>query len=156
MTRRLPNPRPAGSRGLAPLLAEHPTAFAYLLGALERLVTPPIEVAIVGDPADPATRTLRAEVVTRLIPASVTLTAGETSAARSALLENRTAIDGKPTAYVCEHYACRAPVTSAAELREQIDSVLSSRRCLGGLFRWARSGAGRPSPSASASAIAQP
>ena len=114
-------------RGLAPLLAEHPTAFAYLLGALERLVTPPIEVAIVGDPADPATRTLRAEVVTRLIPASVTLTAGETSAARSALLENRTAIDGKPTAYVCEHYACRAPVTSAAELREQIDSVLSSR-----------------------------
>ena len=38
-----------GSRTLAPVLGEHPTAFAYLLEALERVVTPPLEVAIVGD-----------------------------------------------------------------------------------------------------------
>ena len=37
---------------MAPLLGEHPTAFAYLLEAFERLVTPPIEVAVVGPPDD--------------------------------------------------------------------------------------------------------
>ena len=40
----------AGSRALAPVLADHPTAFAYLLGALDRAVHPSIEVAIVGEP----------------------------------------------------------------------------------------------------------
>ena len=35
-------------RTLAPVLEEHPTAFAYLLEVSERLVTPPLEVAIVG------------------------------------------------------------------------------------------------------------
>ena len=34
---------------LAPVLGEHPTAFAYLLEALERAVQPPLELAIVGD-----------------------------------------------------------------------------------------------------------
>jgi uncharacterized protein YyaL (SSP411 family) len=33
------------------------------------------------------------------------------------LLEGRQAIDGRATAYVCEHFACQAPVTSADALR---------------------------------------
>ena len=37
-----------GSATLAPVLGEHPTAFAYLLRAVERVVTTPLEVAIVG------------------------------------------------------------------------------------------------------------
>ena len=53
---RYEDPRPRVGARARPAAGEHPTAFAYLLGALERLVTPPIEVAIVGDPADPATR----------------------------------------------------------------------------------------------------
>ena len=33
-----------------------------------------------------------------------------------ALLEGKVAVDGKPTVYVCENFACRAPVTDAAQL----------------------------------------
>ena len=38
------------------------------------------------------------------------------------LLEGRSLIDGKPTAYVCENFACQKPVTTAEDLREQLST----------------------------------
>ena len=70
-------------RTMAPLLGEHPTAFAYLLEAFERLVTPPIEVAIVGEPGGADTEALRAELRRRLVPASVQVERGEQDRRRS-------------------------------------------------------------------------
>jgi uncharacterized protein len=112
-------------RMLAPTAASHPNGFAHLLGALERYVTSPVEIAIVGDPADERTRALRREIVTRLLPASVTLTGSADDP--SPLLSGRQARAGAPTAYVCEHYTCRQPVTGARELRDQLDAVLAAR-----------------------------
>jgi uncharacterized protein YyaL (SSP411 family) len=34
--------------------------------------------------------------------------------------------DGRPTAYVCEHYTCKQPVTDADALREQLDAVMAT------------------------------
>jgi uncharacterized protein YyaL (SSP411 family) len=116
-----------GVENLAGVMGEHPTAFAYLLGALERLVVAPIEIAIVGDPAAPDTRALRAVVVARLIPAGVAVTAAPEDPARTPLLEARTTLGGAATAYVCERYACRAPVTTPADLRREIDAALGAR-----------------------------
>jgi uncharacterized protein YyaL (SSP411 family) len=113
-------------RLLGPVLSEHATAFAYLLGALERLVTPPLEIAIVenGDG-----NRLRREVTARLLPSSVAVSAPPgTGADLTPLLADRALVDGKPTAYVCEHFACRQPVTSPEELRAQLDDVLAGRR----------------------------
>lgn len=36
------------------------------------------------------------------------------------LLEGREAIDGKATAYVCQHFACQMPVTDAEALEAQM------------------------------------
>jgi uncharacterized protein len=116
-------------RTLAPMLGEHPTAFAFLLQALDRLVTPPIEVAIVGLPGESSTEELRAELRGRLLPASVYVTAEPgTRADLSPLLAERGTLDGGATAYVCEHYACRQPTTDASLLREQLDAALAARR----------------------------
>ncbi|HMG28389.1 MAG TPA: thioredoxin domain-containing protein [Acidimicrobiia bacterium] len=115
-------------RRLGPVIAEHATAFAYLLGALERLVTPPLEIAVVGPDAD-GTDALRREVYGRLLPASVTVkSAPDSGSDLTPLLADRALVDGKPTAYVCEHFACRQPVTTPEDLREEIDAALAARR----------------------------
>lgn len=40
----------------------------------------------------------------------------------SPLLEGRELVDGKPTAYVCESYACQLPVTTPEALVAQLNS----------------------------------
>jgi uncharacterized protein YyaL (SSP411 family) len=112
-------------RAVGPTMGEHPTAFADLLGALERMVTPPLEIAVVGDPGDPATAALTAEVRRRFLPGAVSVTAPPgTGADLTPLLADRPLVDGKPTAYVCQHFACQRPVTDPAELSNQLDDAL--------------------------------
>ena len=114
-------------RLLGTVLAEHASAFAYLLGALERLVTPPLEVAVIGDRG--GADVLRREVHGRLLPAAVTVSAAPGAGADvTPLLADRALVDGKPTAYVCEHFACRQPVTTPEDLRAQLDAALAARR----------------------------
>ena len=112
-------------RAVGPTMGEHPSAFADLLGALERMVTPPLEIAVVGDPADPATAALTGEVRRRFLPGAVSVTAPPgTGADLTPLLADRPLADGKPTAYVCQHFACQRPVTDPAALSEQLDEAL--------------------------------
>src|SRR5262249_47510230 len=111
---------------IAPLAAQHPGAFAFTLGTVMRVVFPPVEIAVRGDPADPATVALRAEVNTRLLPTGVTLTAAPgTGTDLSPLLQGRGLVSGRAAAYVCEGYACRQPVTEPLALRSEIDAAIS-------------------------------
>jgi uncharacterized protein YyaL (SSP411 family) len=110
---------------LARPMATHATSFAHTLAAAERQITAPLEIAIVGERDDPRTRALEAELTSRLLPAAVTLLGPAGDA--SPLLAGRSLVDGAPTAYVCEHYACRMPVTTPETLREQLNEVLAAR-----------------------------
>ncbi len=113
---------------LAPVLGEHPTAFAYLLEALERAVRPSLEVAIVGDDG-PALDALVDVLRTRVLPGSVRVTAPPgVGADLTPLLAERALVDGQPAAYVCEHFACRLPVTDPDALRAELDGLLDDRR----------------------------
>jgi uncharacterized protein YyaL (SSP411 family) len=109
---------------LAATAARHSASFGFLLGAYERAVTAPIEIALVGD--DPA---LAHEVYGRLIPVSVTVHAAPGEGADlTPLLADRPLVDGRPSAYVCERFACRRPVTEPDALRAEIDLALEARR----------------------------
>jgi uncharacterized protein len=99
-------------RLLAPLAARHPTAFGHLLQAIDFYVSPVREVAIVGPQPQVAelVRTLRSAYRPHMV-----LAAGAGSDGVP-LLEGREPVDGRAAAYVCEHFVCQRPVTSAEEL----------------------------------------
>jgi uncharacterized protein YyaL (SSP411 family) len=57
----------------------------------------------------------------------VQATGSAADTALTPLLADRTMIDGSPTAYVCERFACRLPVTEPEALRVEIDAALLAR-----------------------------
>jgi len=82
-----------------------------------------VEVAIVGDPAAEATRSLLRTVHRRYLPRKAVAgrPPGEEPPLESPLLEGRKRLEGRPTAYVCRNYACRRPTTDPEELGAQLD-----------------------------------
>jgi uncharacterized protein YyaL (SSP411 family) len=80
-------------------------------------------VAIVGDQAAEDTRTLLATVWATYQPNRVLAAAipGDRAAQDEVpLLADRPALDGKATAYVCEHFVCQLPVTDPEALAAQL------------------------------------
>jgi uncharacterized protein YyaL (SSP411 family) len=103
-----------------------PTGFGHALSALDLSLGPSRQVAIVGDTDDAATAALIEEVVAKRYLPNVVLAAGAPGglgAERVALLRGRSAVGGVPTAYVCEGFACRLPVTSPEDLASQLEGV---------------------------------
>jgi uncharacterized protein YyaL (SSP411 family) len=103
------------------LLAEKAARFAgWGLATSEALITGPRAVAVVGDPADPATDEL-VRTALRWGPLGTALSRGDgVDDGGVPLLRDRAPIDGRPTAYVCEGFVCKLPVTSPEELRAQL------------------------------------
>jgi uncharacterized protein YyaL (SSP411 family) len=102
------------------VLPRAPLGFAYLLSALDFYLAPPAQIAIAGQPDSDEVKALLAEVRSRYLPNAV-IAAGLPGAI--GLLESRTTITGRATAYVCRHFACNLPVTSAAELGSQLKGL---------------------------------
>ena len=110
---------------LAGSMRAYPGAFGRLLSALDRSVARPVEVAVVGSRDDPATRSLLSEALRPYLPNRTILgrDPGETLPGVP-LLERRSVIDGRPTAYVCEGYSCRLPVTTPEALANELRATL--------------------------------
>ena len=106
-------------RILAPVMEKHPYGFARVLCALDFYLSTPKAIVIAGDLREEAAKALRQAVYAQYIPNKMVLLAEpeNTGERYSSLFEGKTPVDGKPTAYVCENYACKAPVTSPEELR---------------------------------------
>ena len=109
-------------------VARYPTGFANWLSAAHLAVEGIDELAIVGEPSDPATRALAAVASDGFRPNLVVAVAADPSSSVVPLLEGREMIDGRPTAYLCRNFACRLPVTEAAALREQLSAAASIPR----------------------------
>jgi uncharacterized protein YyaL (SSP411 family) len=110
-------------RLIGDMIRRYPSAFGRALGALDFYLSSPKEIAVIGKSGAPDTRALLREVWKPYLPNKVVAqsTGDDRRAAEIApLLRERSMIDGRATAYVCENYTCQQPVTSAAELAMQL------------------------------------
>ncbi len=104
-------------RKLSDAMRQYPQAFAESLNAADMFICGIAEVAIIGDRADAATgeildglwATYRPNIIAALADADVERHDS------IPLLSGRARIDGATTVYVCRNFACRLPVTTAAE-----------------------------------------
>jgi uncharacterized protein YyaL (SSP411 family) len=103
----------------ADLLRRSPLAFGHLLQALDFHLSPVREVAIVG-----ADTTALERVVRATHRPNVVLAGGDGEDDGGVpLLAGRSARGGAGTAYVCERFACRAPVSDPQALAALLDPV---------------------------------
>jgi uncharacterized protein len=104
-------------------LSHFASAMPQILVAVDFSLSKPRQIAIAGKPDAPETKALLKEVHRHFLPKTILLLAdggegqkylGEENEAIRAM----STIDGKPAAYVCENFTCKAPVTDPKQLAE--------------------------------------
>jgi uncharacterized protein YyaL (SSP411 family) len=121
-------PAEAALQAMAGLAGRHPGAFAGWMAAVDTAIGPQLQLALVGDLHDPAFVLLKETAHRRYLPRMVQA-AGDPNDLRSPqLLHGRHALEGRPTAYLCQGFSCQLPTTSPDELSSQIARALASDR----------------------------
>jgi uncharacterized protein YyaL (SSP411 family) len=100
-------------------LRRYPQGFGRALSALEFHLADTKEIAVIG----PSGNDLEQYLKRRYRPNAVLVFSDDPERDSDAvpLLRERTPIDGKPTAYVCENFVCDRPVTKQDELQGLLD-----------------------------------
>jgi uncharacterized protein YyaL (SSP411 family) len=93
-------------------LPRAPSAFAWTLCALDLYLSAPRELAIVGPPGSEVARA----ALQGFDPNAVVAFGPSDDVP---LLAGKALVDGKPAVYVCERFACRAPVTDPAAFADR-------------------------------------
>jgi uncharacterized protein len=98
----------------------HPHAVAHLLRAIDFHLATVKEVALVAPAGADGFDRLATTVRSRFRPHLV-LAGGAEGTERPELMRDRVGVKGRAAAYVCEGFACRAPVTEPAALAEALE-----------------------------------
>jgi uncharacterized protein YyaL (SSP411 family) len=110
----------------APQISHFASAMPQMLVALDVTLSNPRQIVIAGDPSAAAARALVAEVHRHFVPNKVLLLAdgGEGQKYLEEKLEalrGMKPVKGKPAAYVCENFTCKAPVTDPKALGDLLE-----------------------------------
>jgi uncharacterized protein YyaL (SSP411 family) len=104
----------AAARQTLQLFSAHlnraPHAVPQMLCALDFALGKPRQIVLAGKPSDAMLRAIR----DRYLPNKVVMMASEQK-------EPRPLIDGKPTAYVCEDFACKLPTNDPERLKKLLE-----------------------------------
>jgi len=112
----------------APWLERQPSVMPYMVSALCATGMPDSQLVIVGEGDQDGTVALRQEFFSRFLPTTVLLQLGNRSEQErltriSPSVAQLSMVDGRPTAYLCENFTCRLPVTAPAELGALLDAL---------------------------------
>lgn len=98
----------------AQLMEDAPAAAGQMLLALDRHLGPTPEIVILGDVTQGDTRTVVQELFRRFIPNKVVAARAanaESIPALQPLFEGKAPSGGEPTIFLCENFACQAPIS---------------------------------------------
>jgi uncharacterized protein YyaL (SSP411 family) len=112
-------------RTMRAAMGRYPSAFGYMLGALDFYLSEPKEIALIGSLDSHEIRSFVEAIYLRYLPNKVVAASepnDEQSPSAIALLADRTAIDSKATAYVCRNYVCLEPATSVEDLTARLEA----------------------------------
>jgi uncharacterized protein YyaL (SSP411 family) len=105
-------------RQAASQIRRYPQGFGRALSAIEFHLADVKEIAIIAEPHSDLEKTVWQHYLPNKVVARAS--AGAVDVTGLPLLSDRSAVDGLPTAYVCEHFVCQRPVTEAVDLRSQL------------------------------------
>jgi uncharacterized protein len=107
----------------ATILSQFPSGMPQMLVAVENSLGKPRQIVIAGNKGSPETKVLLKEVHRHFLPNTIVILA-DASEGQKYLGEGNEAIramslvEGKPAAYVCENFTCKAPVTDVKRLSD--------------------------------------
>ena len=116
-------------RAFAPRLDAQPFGMPLLLAGAALLETRPLQLILhASDPAQPGLAELVAEARRRWLPQLVVIRVASAAereyfAPRHPVIEKLPEKPAEPTAYLCEEFACRLPVTKPADLRRMLEEI---------------------------------
>jgi uncharacterized protein YyaL (SSP411 family) len=96
-------------RFVAHMLPQAPSAFGHALSALDLHLSPPRELAVIGGPDTEVARAALA-----LFDPNAVVAFGPSEDVP--LLQGKDLVDGCPAVFICENFACQAPITRPADL----------------------------------------
>src|SRR5215469_2636407 len=107
----------------ATILSQFPSGMPQMLVAVENSLGKPRQIVIAGKKDSPETKALLKEVHSHFLPNTIVILA-DANEGQKYLGEKNEAIramsleQGKPAAYICENFTCKAPVTDVKQLRD--------------------------------------
>ena len=102
----------------------YPQALGYVAGVAEALVNGSVQLALIGDPSDASFQVMTGRAGAVFVPAIVVAGGQPGDGGHPALMRDREALDGRPTAYVCRDFTCSLPTTDPDELERQLQNQL--------------------------------
>lgn len=118
------DPAEQAVRGVQATASRNPAAFAGWLSALDYALGPRLQLALLGDPNDVQFKQFTEYLDARFLPLLIRAGGDPGAEGNPALLDGRAALDGDPTAYLCQGFVCNKPTKSLDEFLTQLEHAL--------------------------------
>ncbi len=105
----------------ADAMESSPTSHTYMMCALDFWLGSR-EIVLAGIKNNPESRQVMAEIRKRFLPDMVLAVPDDSVSELESLTQGKTSIDGKPTIYICQNFACRSPITQLDSLKTALDA----------------------------------
>lgn len=117
-------------KAFAGQVADNPSSAAFFLTAAQLALNPMTMIVVAGRQGEAETEQLLREIQQAFLPGALLVFRSETEETIQTLVpitREQQMQRGRATAYVCENYACQAPVTEIAQVRQKLNVGTRSR-----------------------------